>query len=80
MGQKFLTKKEKEEIFGPSLDTETQIQPEAPKIVEELDEREEVVATATNADAPVCQCGTLMFRAGSCYSCPNCFATTGVCN
>ncbi|MCC6934138.1 MAG: vitamin B12-dependent ribonucleotide reductase [Candidatus Yanofskybacteria bacterium] len=36
--------------------------------------------TATNADAPVCQCGTLMFKAGSCYSCPNCFATTGVCN
>jgi len=33
-----------------------------------------------NADAPVCQCGTLMFKAGSCYSCPNCFATTGVCN
>ncbi|MBP6885898.1 MAG: vitamin B12-dependent ribonucleotide reductase [Candidatus Pacebacteria bacterium] len=36
--------------------------------------------TATNADAPVCTCGTLMFKAGSCYSCPNCFATTGVCN
>jgi len=37
--------------------------------------------TATNADAPVCNnCGTLMFKAGSCYSCPNCFATTGVCN
>ncbi len=35
---------------------------------------------ATNADAPVCQCGTLMLKAGSCYSCPNCFATTGVCN
>jgi ribonucleoside-diphosphate reductase alpha chain len=33
------------------------------------------------ADAPACvQCGTLMVRAGSCYSCPNCFATTGVCN
>lgn len=35
---------------------------------------------ATNSDAPVCQCGTLMVRAGACYSCPNCFATTGVCN
>jgi len=32
-------------------------------------------------DAPACvQCGILMVRAGSCYSCPNCFATTGVCN
>jgi ribonucleoside-diphosphate reductase alpha chain len=39
------------------------------------------VLMATNADAPVCNtCGTLMFKAGSCYSCPNCFATTGVCN
>jgi ribonucleoside-diphosphate reductase alpha chain len=34
----------------------------------------------SSTDAPVCQCGTLMVRAGSCYSCPNCFATTGVCN
>jgi ribonucleoside-diphosphate reductase alpha chain len=34
-----------------------------------------------SADAPPCgNCGTLMVKAGSCYSCPNCFATTGVCN
>ncbi|MEK7589264.1 MAG: vitamin B12-dependent ribonucleotide reductase [Patescibacteria group bacterium] len=32
------------------------------------------------SDAPVCQCGTLMFRAGSCYACPSCGATTGACN
>lgn len=38
------------------------------------------VAAQGQADAPVCQCGTLMFRAGACFSCPNCFATTGVCN
>jgi len=38
-----------------------------------------MVAKAS-ADAPICQCGTLMVRAGACYSCPNCFATTGVCN
>jgi ribonucleoside-diphosphate reductase alpha chain len=38
------------------------------------------IRVTTNADAPVCQCGTLMVRAGACYSCPNCFATTGVCN
>ena len=38
-------------------------------------------AKALNADAPLCHnCGTIMIRAGSCYSCPNCFATTGVCN
>ncbi len=40
-----------------------------------------VSATASNSSAPVCgNCGGLMFKAGSCYSCPNCFATTGVCN
>src|SRR3989344_2356413 len=53
--------------------------------------REDVVASAASAwdsspgedahtDAPVCECGTMMFKAGSCYTCPNCFATTGVCN
>lgn len=40
-----------------------------------------VPGTTLIMDAPACvQCGTLMVRAGSCYSCPNCFATTGVCN
>lgn len=38
-------------------------------------------ATPVIAHAPICvQCGTLMVRAGSCWNCPNCFATTGVCN
>ena len=38
-------------------------------------------AKSLNADVPLCNnCGTIMIRAGSCYSCPNCFATTGVCN
>lgn len=38
-------------------------------------------AASLNSDAPLCNnCGTIMIRAGSCYSCPNCFATTGVCN
>lgn len=34
----------------------------------------------TTADAPTCQCGTLMVRNGPCYNCPNCFASSGVCN
>lgn len=35
----------------------------------------------SHTDAPMCEnCGAMMFRAGSCFSCPNCFATTGVCN
>jgi len=33
-----------------------------------------------STDGAVCECGSLMFKAGSCYTCPNCFATTGVCN
>ena len=33
-----------------------------------------------HTDALICECGALMIRAGSCYTCPNCFATTGVCN
>jgi len=32
-----------------------------------------------NTDAPICECGTLMMKRGSCYSCPNCFASTGAC-
>ncbi|PJE51307.1 MAG: ribonucleoside-diphosphate reductase, adenosylcobalamin-dependent [Candidatus Yanofskybacteria bacterium CG10_big_fil_rev_8_21_14_0_10_36_16] len=32
-----------------------------------------------DSDAPLCECGTLMVKAGSCYSCPNCFSTTGSC-
>jgi len=33
---------------------------------------------AKQADAPSCSgCGTIMVRAGSCYACPNCAATSG---
>lgn len=36
---------------------------------------------ATNLDAPACgNCGSLMIRAGACYTCPSCGSTTGVCN
>ncbi len=35
----------------------------------------------SQSDAPICpECGSMTFRAGSCFTCPNCFATTGVCN
>ena len=33
-----------------------------------------------STDAPVCQCGTLMVKTGACYTCPNCFASSGVCS
>jgi len=45
-----------------------------------IEQHQPGMVTRSQADAPICQCGTLMVRAGACYSCPNCFATTGVCN
>jgi ribonucleoside-diphosphate reductase alpha chain len=33
---------------------------------------------ATQADAPPCtECGSITVRAGACYACPNCGATSG---
>jgi ribonucleoside-diphosphate reductase alpha chain len=84
LGMRHLSPEDKEELFGPG-----------PALVddhESADGAEVVLASApanepvqqmvsTNADAPACpNCGSLMVRAGSCYSCPNCFSTTGVCN
>lgn len=37
-------------------------------------------AKASNADAPVCQCGSLMQRTGACYTCSSCGSTSGVCS
>jgi len=85
MGKKYLNKEDREEVFGPDASVPAEkvkvkeSEPEAQVALMSLDSRISDVQT-TSADAPVCQCGTLMFRAGSCYSCPNCFATTGVCN
>ena len=58
----------------------------APFRLEQLKDKEQNLSgngrvKSLNADAPLCHnCGTIMIRAGSCYSCPNCFATTGACN
>lgn len=70
LGKRFLDDADRDELFGPDSGPQP------------FDEHEHTMIQpqVTNADAPVCQCGTLMFKAGSCYSCPNCFATTGVCN
>jgi ribonucleoside-diphosphate reductase alpha chain len=38
------------------------------------------MTTRSSADAPVCQCGALMVKTGACYTCPNCFASSGVCS
>ncbi|OGM97402.1 MAG: ribonucleoside-diphosphate reductase, adenosylcobalamin-dependent [Candidatus Yanofskybacteria bacterium RIFCSPHIGHO2_01_FULL_39_8b] len=89
IGMKYLNSEEREELFGPgagpngtySAQLENQNEPilaSAP-ILNNNKIAEPVVVT--NADAPACvNCGSLMIKAGSCYSCPNCFTTTGVCN
>lgn len=94
LGMRFLDREDREELFGPAHD-DVALAPQVevvsfarPQATEQEFTAPAAVGaamrpaalTATNADAPVCQCGTLMFKAGSCYSCPNCFATTGVCN
>ena len=38
------------------------------------------MVTRSSTDAPMCQCGTLMVKTGACYTCPNCFASSGVCS
>ncbi|HZZ99472.1 MAG TPA: vitamin B12-dependent ribonucleotide reductase, partial [Candidatus Paceibacterota bacterium] len=95
LGMRYLSQEDREEIFGPGTGNGTITAMEEnktdavvaelaavaskEKVTETVSHRPGVVAQ-TNADAPVCQCGTLMVKAGACYSCPNCFATTGVCN
>ena len=95
LGMRFLSAEDREELFGPAhvsvdegpslelpnLNISEEREPEAEVAVfEEGPHQPGLAAKPLNADAPACQCGTLMVRAGSCYSCPNCFATTGVCN
>lgn len=73
LGQTFLSDDEKKEIFGSS---HAGLSPEN----SETEYNNVISNDNVSTDSPVCECGTLMFRAGSCYTCPNCFATTGVCN
>ena len=94
IGMKYLSPEDQEEIFGqvhtngigPLVTKElSTVQTGGQAINGKVDpipaEPERMSpAPAANAHAPACQCGTLMVRAGSCWSCPNCFATTGVCN
>lgn len=82
LGKKFLSKDEQEEIFGPA-NPQIQIDYESPKAELVKFPAEGGHASGgpkIETDAMVCTCGALMFKVGSCYSCPNCFATTGVCN
>lgn len=91
LGMKYLNPVEREELFGPALgdtpssvslpEIKTMPSPDATLASVQMSRPGVSEFVATNADAPACvNCGTLMVRAGSCYSCPNCFSTTGVCN
>ncbi len=84
LGMKFLSEKDREEIFGTSHTdistvalSQNGVSHDTPQIAVTVPFQS---AGTAESDAPICDCGTLMFRAGSCFSCPNCFATTGVCN
>ncbi|OGN01446.1 MAG: ribonucleoside-diphosphate reductase, adenosylcobalamin-dependent [Candidatus Yanofskybacteria bacterium RIFCSPLOWO2_12_FULL_43_11b] len=83
LGMKYLKPEDKEELFGPdhSVVSPTEVRPQLAVESKTDSLLAELVSKPFITDAPACvQCGTLMIRAGSCYSCPNCFATTGVCN
>ncbi len=91
MGHRFLSERDREDIFGPAdhgFSSQEQPHTELAELGNEQVEPpgvnlinwEENTSKEAHTDAPICECGTIMFRAGSCFSCPNCFATTGVCN
>lgn len=85
LGMRYLSPEDKEEVFGPNpanYSNGSSSHKEEPILTSNpVSEHRPIELVATNADAPTCaNCGSLMVRAGSCYSCPNCFTTTGVCN
>ena len=67
LGKRFLSEEDREEIFGLPYGKLHNVP-------------EKIVAGSANTGAPVCACGTIMNRAGSCYTCPNCADTTGSCD
>lgn len=85
LGQRFLTDVEKEEVFGtatPGLNNGFSMGGSVATLASAPVSQAPTVSVGSVAatEATVCECGSIMVKAGSCYSCPNCFATTGVCN
>ncbi|MDP3731222.1 MAG: vitamin B12-dependent ribonucleotide reductase [bacterium] len=82
LGQNFLKEEEREEVFGAANLGGPSIKPVATLTLAASQNALTVPAGLPEMDteATVCECGSIMVRAGSCYSCPNCFSTTGVCN
>ena len=84
LGQNFLPEEQREEVFGTSangngnhaLPDSSSVKPLATLTISSSQN----VLPEVDTGATVCECGSIMVRAGSCYSCPNCFSTTGVCN
>jgi len=87
----YLSREEREEIGV--LSSSERLQPTLPEVAEqatpthnlpiqptlvEVDQRPHLLSRAEQRDAPMCyQCGNHMQRAGSCYVCSSCGATSG---
>ncbi|MFH1769791.1 MAG: vitamin B12-dependent ribonucleotide reductase [Parcubacteria group bacterium] len=83
LGFKFLSAEDQKELFGKILNGKTKESSTPTATLASTSKKDDpwnLKVEESHTDAPTCECGTIMFRAGSCYSCPNCFATTGVCN
>ena len=89
LGQNFLPDEQKEEVFGvpvpklPFIEIGSQnikIDSGTLSKMEYVKDQFNIGIGAIDTSATVCECGSIMVRAGSCHSCPNCFSTTGVCN
>jgi ribonucleoside-diphosphate reductase alpha chain len=85
LGQKFI--KEDDQLVDSTMSVQTEKQKEAALGALKADaaqmplpmhERREKLVFNSQADAPPCpECGSITVRAGACYACPNCGATTG---
>jgi ribonucleoside-diphosphate reductase alpha chain len=80
IGHKFLSEEDKRDLGLINGNGEINGHNKSFKVEEVKDEIKVVTASVSTMDAPICGCGAIMIKAGACYTCPNCFATTGVCN
>ncbi|MEK7525584.1 MAG: vitamin B12-dependent ribonucleotide reductase [Patescibacteria group bacterium] len=88
MGMKFLSPEDQAEVFGTkhepitasSDNGGTKHNEPVAELAAETNIYEIFAQSATNTDAPTCQCGSLMVRTGACYTCPSCGSTSGVCS
>lgn len=79
LGMRFLSPEDKEEIFGGHMDISGTVPAASLLPTSVARSNNEAALKAAESDAPMCECGGIMRRAGACYTCPNCFTSTGVC-